>query len=82
MPVSVGKFKVGTGYNLSTEKNIKHVAPEDMGMDSKILDSIDYYAKKAIKIEATPGCQIAVLKDGNIVYDKSFGYTISLKYSY
>lgn len=75
LPVSAGKFKVGTGYNLSTEKNIKHTAPEDMGMDSKILDSIDYYAKKAIKIEATPGCQIVVLKDGNIVYDKSFGYT-------
>lgn len=75
LPVSVGKFKVGTGINLHKESGMKHVTPEDMGMNSKTLDSIDYFAKKAIKVGATPGCQIVVLKDGNIVYDKNFGYT-------
>jgi hypothetical protein len=44
-------------------------------MRASVLDSIDFFAQKAIDLKATPGCQILVAKDGKIIYDKSFGYT-------
>lgn len=76
LPVSAGKFKVNTGFDILEEKNVlQYAAPEDAGMDGSKLDSIDYFAKKLIKEEAAPGCQILVAKDGKIVYEKSFGYT-------
>jgi beta-N-acetylhexosaminidase len=76
LPVSAGRFKSNTGYSLDLEKGgLQFADPATMGMDGKRLDSIDYYANRAIKLKATPGCQILVAKDGKIVYDKSFGYT-------
>ena len=76
LPVSAGRFKSNTGYNIDMDKGgLQFADPATMGMDGKRLDSIDYYANKAIKLKATPGCQIIVAKDGKIVYDKSFGYT-------
>lgn len=76
LPISAGGFKVNTGFEILEEKNVlQYAAPEDAGMDATKLDSIDYFAKKVIKDEAAPGCQILVAKDGKIVYEKSFGYT-------
>lgn len=42
---------------------------DEMAMASKI-DSI---AKASIKAKAFPGCQIVVIKDGQVVYDEAFG---------
>lgn len=76
LPVSAGRFKSNTGYKIDLEKGgLQYADPNTMGLDGKRLDSIDYYANKAIKLMATPGCQVLVAKDGKIVYDKSFGYT-------
>ncbi|MEO5967004.1 MAG: serine hydrolase [Ferruginibacter sp.] len=38
------------------------------------INSIDSIAKDAIAKKAFPGCEILVAKDGNIIYEKSFGY--------
>ncbi len=38
------------------------------------LSLIDQVAYKAIRERATPGCQVLVVKDGNVIYDKAFGY--------
>jgi len=76
LPVSAGRYKSNTGYTIDLGKgSLQFSDPATMGMDIKRLDSIDYYANKAIKLKATPGCQIVVAKDGKIVYDKSFGNT-------
>jgi len=42
-------------------------------MDEEKFSEIDEIAEEAIREEATPGCQILVAKNGNIVYEKSFG---------
>ncbi|MFT6686626.1 MAG: beta-N-acetylhexosaminidase, partial [Bacteroidia bacterium] len=76
LPVSAGSFVVNSGYDILKNENVLQYAdPKDVGMDSKILDSIDFYAKKAIELKATPGCQILVAKEGKIVYEKGFGYS-------
>ncbi len=42
-------------------------------MDEDILKGIDDIALEAVNGGATPGCQILVARNGNVVYEKSFG---------
>ena len=42
-------------------------------MNEKYVFKLDSVAKAGIRKGAYPGCQIVVLKDGKIVYDKCFG---------
>lgn len=44
------------------------------GFDEASLSAIDAIATEAVKLGATPGCQVLVARHGNIIYDKSFGY--------
>ncbi len=63
----------GTGYE--TKKiRISESLPENEGLNPDILIKIDSIAKNGIRNAAFPGCQIVVLKNGNSVYNKSFGY--------
>lgn len=47
--------------------------PEDVGMSSTTLISIDSIVKNGIEANAFPGCQVLVMKDGKRIYDKCFG---------
>ncbi len=58
----LSKFRLGYGV------------PEEVGMNSLVLNKIDSIAYDAIEKEATPGCQILVARRGEVVYQKSFGY--------
>jgi len=61
--------------SISTNKiRVAKVTPEDEDFNSEILAKIDSIAKDAIRRGAFPGCQVVVLKNGNSIYDKSFGY--------
>jgi len=53
---------------------LQHVKPETVGMSSQILQHIDVLANQMIAKGAAPGCQILAMKDGKIVYDKTFGF--------
>lgn len=82
LPVSVAPdMTVGTGINTKPLNRFGYSNPFDVGMDPKILAEIDGIAQEAIETEATPGCQILVAKDGQIVYEKNFGYQTYHKYS-
>lgn len=48
--------------------------PEDVGLHPDSLKKIDELAEDAIRQRATPGCVVLVAKDGQIVYEKAFGY--------
>ncbi len=48
--------------------------PEEVGLNSKKLSKIDSILTDAILAGAMPGCQVLVAKNGNIVYNKSFGF--------
>lgn len=48
--------------------------PEYLGMKPSYLDSINFLVKEMIEEKAAPGCQIMIVKQGKIVFDKAYGY--------
>lgn len=74
LPVSAGdEFHSGDG--LSTKKiRLKYSVPEDVGLKSSSLFGIDKIVNDAITDWAFPGCQVFVAKDGEVIYNKSFGW--------
>ncbi|MFN4234235.1 MAG: glycoside hydrolase family 3 N-terminal domain-containing protein [Bacteroidia bacterium] len=66
-------FKLGTGITIQKIR-FKYTIPEDIGISSKYLSEIDSIALLGIRERAYPGCQVLVAKDGNVIYQKSFGY--------
>jgi len=74
LPVTISlKYKVGSGLDTESTR-IKYTIPEEAGIDRHLLDSIDSICFNAIKEEATPGCQVLVMKDNKVIYWKSFGH--------
>ncbi len=75
LPVSASaKSKFGDGVATANLKRLMYTPPSLAGMDPIKLAKIDAILKKALKIKATPGAQIMVVKDRNVVYQKSFGH--------
>jgi len=76
LPISASnEFQEGTGIN--TDKiRLKYSIPEELSINSAILDKIDSIAIHGIQEHAFPGCQILAAKDGVVFYNKSFGYHI------
>jgi len=65
-------LKFGAGKTTELQR-ISFAIPDDMGIDSHTLTRIDTLARMGISVGAYPGCQILVIKQGKIVYLKSFG---------
>jgi CubicO group peptidase (beta-lactamase class C family) len=63
---------------INPKTRLCYAFPEEAGMNSQVLSRIDSIAKDAILRGVFPGCQVLVIKDGMIVYEKSFG---TLNYS-
>lgn len=75
IPVNISKnIKFGQGVNTPSLDRLTFSIPEGAGMDSKVLQKIDDIAHEAIKDRATPGCQVLVVRNGKIVYERSYGY--------
>ncbi len=74
LPVTASAyFKVGKGITTKAVR-FKYTIPEELGIDSKVLAKIDTLALKGIRDKVYPGCQVFIAKDGNVIYQKSFGY--------
>lgn len=56
---------------------LRTAKPESLGMSSKALDKIDAHIKQYIAESKVPGGSFMVVKEGKIVYEKSFGYHTS-----
>lgn len=67
-----GKLLFGTGSFTSKSRLGYSFASEKVMADT--LSLIDQIVYKAIRERATPGCQVLVAKDGDVIYSKSFGY--------
>ncbi|MFO8067597.1 MAG: glycoside hydrolase family 3 N-terminal domain-containing protein [Bacteroidales bacterium] len=75
LPVSIPPyFPAYFGVQTPGQFRIKYGIPEETGINSEKLLRIDSLALKGIEEKAFPGCQIAVLKNGIVIYNKSFGY--------
>ncbi|PPK86506.1 CubicO group peptidase (beta-lactamase class C family) [Neolewinella xylanilytica] len=48
--------------------------PEALGIDRFRFERIDNAINRAIRYGATPGAQLAVLKNGQVVYERSYGF--------
>lgn len=48
-------------------------SPEEVGMRSSTLNRIERIVKSGMNARAFPGCQVFVMKDGKVVYDRCFG---------
>lgn len=73
LPVSVNKkYKAGMGLSFKGM-----LTPETLPValiDNEYTKKIDSIAQNGIEIKAYPGCQIIALKDGEVIYEKNFGY--------
>lgn len=67
-----GNYQSGTGVQF-TARSVGFSSPESVGIDRKELEKVDYQIKRAIRKRAMPGAQLAVVKDGKVIYQKSYG---------
>lgn len=75
LPVEiVNKYPFGTSITTKPIQRLGYATPESVGMSSNKMHRIDEIANYAMRIEATPGMQILVARNGKVIYDKSFGY--------
>ena len=74
LPVTVSpQYAYGSG--IVESPMLPHDIPENVGMQSDVLNKIDSIVANAIAQKATPGCVVLVAKDGKVVFDRSYGYT-------
>ncbi|MCF8227221.1 MAG: serine hydrolase [Bacteroidales bacterium] len=75
LPVSVGHvFPAGTGADTKGEIRLQYGCPETVGMNFDTLKKIDQIIRYAIREKAMPGCQVLVARNGNVIWEKSYGY--------
>ena len=66
-------FNAGQGIISPEPVRIRFGQPEETGIPFPLLAGIDSLAENGIRMGAYPGCQIAVVKDGVMIYNKAFG---------
>ncbi len=75
LPVTISaKYSYGIGMSTQPVGRLQYTLPEAVGIASIDLEKIDSLALQAINDRATPGCQILVVKDGKVIYNKAFGH--------
>ncbi|OHX67396.1 hypothetical protein NH26_14105 [Flammeovirga pacifica] len=76
LPVQISsKYKIHQGDKLKSIGRLGYASPAFVGLDQKVLHHlVDSIALNAIEMEATPGCQVVIAKDGKIVFEKAYGY--------
>ncbi|SMD32377.1 CubicO group peptidase, beta-lactamase class C family [Reichenbachiella faecimaris] len=62
------------GLSSQSIGRLKYFQNDESKVDRQILSRIDTLIAQAIREEMMPGCQIMMVKDGQVVYDKNFGY--------
>ena len=66
-------YLAGTGVN-TLKTRLGYHRPEEVGVNSYLLNAIDTIVNEGLNEEAFPGCQVLVAKDGMIIFNKSYGY--------
>ncbi|HNW50019.1 MAG TPA: glycoside hydrolase family 3 N-terminal domain-containing protein [Prolixibacteraceae bacterium] len=76
LPVSVNeKFPAGFGVELKGSDRLKYTLPEEVGIDSRLLQrTIDSLANIGLSEKMFPGCQVLVAKNGKVVFHRAYGF--------
>lgn len=69
----IAAFKIFGADNPQLAR-LSYTLPEMQGMDSRMLNKIDLIVEEAIKLGATPGCQLLVARNGSVVLERGYGY--------
>ncbi len=73
LPVSVcNGLRPDLGYSFS-RGTLPETTPASLGFNPPKLNRIDSICKRAIALQAAPGCVVVVAKNGQVVYEKAFG---------
>lgn len=72
LPVSAGGFNANEGID-TPKTRLAYSLPEEVGLSSTYLQSIDRIAQEGVRQKAYPGAYVLVAKDGVVVYEKGFG---------
>lgn len=74
LPVDLSPlFKEGTGLSVGNTSLVT-AKPEEVGLSSTKLQTIDRIVEDGLRAGAYPGCQVLVAKDGAVVFNKAYGY--------
>ena len=74
LPVSVDdKWQVGYGLERKSLKRLGYAQPEMVGLSSDTLNKIDSILAEVIRLQAAPGGQVLIAKDGKIIFQKAYG---------
>ncbi len=74
LPVTAGEnFPVNTGF-ITEQSRLNYVSPVMAGYRADCFYKVDSIARRGIKDAIYPGCQILIAKDGQVLYNKAFGY--------
>ncbi|ANQ50616.1 serine hydrolase [Flammeovirga sp. MY04] len=75
LPIAVSNYKLYQGEKLKSLGRLGYGSPAFVGIDAeKLTTLVDSIAIGAIEMEATPGCQVVIAKDGKIIFEKAYGY--------
>lgn len=75
IPVTINDdFYTNDGVLTEKMNRLAFANPENVGMNSNVLQKIDSIANYAIAQKMTPGIQVLVARKGKVVLQKSYGY--------
>ncbi len=75
LPVTASfQFPLNTGIPTDGIFRFKYTIPEDLNIASADLQQIDSIVLGCIRDSVFPGCQILLVKDKEVFYQKSFGF--------
>jgi beta-N-acetylhexosaminidase len=73
LPVSALEYRYGDGTNTGASNRLRYGNISELGLETKDLAQLDSIINATLAIQATPGCQVLVAKNGLVFYNRSFG---------
>ncbi|GMT44484.1 MAG: beta-N-acetylglucosaminidase [bacterium] len=75
LPVRLDHFPINHGIFTPSLSRLSYTIPEEEGMNSVYLNKmVDSIAQAGIKAKAYPGSEVLVVRNGAVVFHKSYGY--------
>ncbi len=75
LPITASEdYPINSGIILKKRTRFNYTTPTALGMDETILHRIDTIIESCINDSVFPGCQIFAAKDGQVFFQKSYGY--------